>query len=1681
MSGKPAARQGDMTQKGGPIVQGSATVLIGSAGGVACSTCPGGMAVGSPVNPALGAKVLTGSDDLDFALPGPLPLAWQRVYSSYVNPEHGSACGLLGHGWKLPMEMGLRLDAERVVLFDAGGRAITFEEPLEPGEALYSASEDLWLLRGGGAPGAVAPQGAAGGIAAELLPWAWQPRWSHVPAHLRADARCVIAAPGASPTAWAFLPGAPREPRPGQAGQPVPGHVLHEVIDRFGRSQRYRWGESGLEQGRIAGITDGSGRAYALLYERIAQDAEGAAGGATAHPLLGPDDGVRLSGVDCVTNPFDPAQVPGAAARTEPLVRYRYDAAGNLAEVLGRDGTRLRSFGYDPLHRMTSHRVRQGPVHRYVYEDQGPQAPRQGIAPHPGARVIEQHNEEGLSYFFDYRDPPAHGEEGVGDDTGNGPPASTIAPVVSQTLVRDSLGRTTEYHFEGEGGLKRLVRLVAPDGGEQRWRHDSAGRRVAATDALGRTTWWRHDGAGRLLGTQYPDGAGTQQRWGEAGSAQDGLLLESTDAAGLRTRLRYDAWGRLLEAAVLPVGGAGADAEAQALTTRFEYAQPQPDGRFAAHALPWCDQPVAVIDAQGGRKELAYSACGQLTRHTDCSGQSHAWHHGAWGELLEEVDALGQRTHYHHATAHGTLRVVGVQHPGNTAVRYRWTASGLLAAITRGTHDVLEGTGEAAGTSATITYQHDLWGRVVAQAQAGRGVQLRYDLAGRLAELVNENGDVMRFAHDAADRLVQEVGFDGRTQVHGWDAAGQLTHSSDCHGAGHHPGRAAGAAAELGDMVRSRQHYDLRGRLVARVVVKLPAGDGRGTGAEDEQALLQVHRFEYSPRGALATARTWQGEWPRTRQPMQAPPLGAADARPPALPERWLALDTQPLLALLEPPGDPALAALAQQLQAHRLRLDSRVALARDAFGRACGETQTLYRQARQQESGQPPQGSVQGEPAVEFEHTITHALGPLGQRTSTRAQGLGTLQWLSYGPGHVHGLLLEDQPLVDWERDGLHREVGRTLRLQGNDLDGAGALEPILHGRRLDPMGRLLHQDWRGLRRDMAVQPQESHAVQPLGPLATLAQRRYQYDALGLLTGVQTPGEATRYGYDAWQRLTGLHRSAQGGQQPEQAHWRLDAAGNRLPAPTVRAAMPTDDRADWSRQVRENLHDAGFDLLQAGGAPGEAAGTVTHWPGNRIGWSTGEGGEAGATRYRHDAFGNRVQVLHADGRTQRLRYDALHQLSAVWERSDTQGPWRPLARYRYDAFGRRIARTVCAPGAQKEDATTYAGWDGDRQVHIEAPQGIQHTLYEPGSFVPLLRLEREKAIATPMQALLAQDEEAGDGHGAQALFAALPRAQREMMESALEGVIEAGRLERLSAGLPPDVARLLGAGLAAIRGRQDASAGAHATRIRHILCDHLGTPIALVDANGPQTGLVTWAATHHAWGQIREEYNPHGIGQPIRFQGQHLDEETGLHYNRFRYYDPGLGQYVTQDPIGLMGGIHQQTYPLNPLQKSDPLGLFEFPSIELPTLHTPNFDGKGDTAICSYYDTMAQQKPQCSYYPAGALICRSENKLVNSAVNTALVAESAIQGKSLNQSEVLNSIRGKLVKYDQEAQAAGKVDQNGCTRGNEIDAYHDKAFTESGIRSNFYGGNLWFQGTWPNPVPLDPSAGKFDPRRFWN
>jgi RHS repeat-associated protein len=100
------------------------------------------------------------------------------------------------------------------------------------------------------------------------------------------------------------------------------------------------------------------------------------------------------------------------------------------------------------------------------------------------------------------------------------------------------------------------------------------------------------------------------------------------------------------------------------------------------------------------------------------------------------------------------------------------------------------------------------------------------------------------------------------------------------------------------------------------------------------------------------------------------------------------------------------------------------------------------------------------------------------------------------------------------------------------------------------------------------------------------------------------------------------------------------------------------------------------------------------------------------------------------------------------------------------------------------------------------------------------------------------------------------------------------------------------------------------------IITDHLGTPTMMAD----EAGALAWKAQLDLYGVLRADVATTTC--PWRWPGQYEDEETGLVYNRFRYYDPQAGRYIAQDPIGLFGGLNEYDYCVDPLTWSDPFGL---------------------------------------------------------------------------------------------------------------------------------------------------------------
>ncbi|APR75267.1 Rhs-family protein [Minicystis rosea] len=100
-------------------------------------------------------------------------------------------------------------------------------------------------------------------------------------------------------------------------------------------------------------------------------------------------------------------------------------------------------------------------------------------------------------------------------------------------------------------------------------------------------------------------------------------------------------------------------------------------------------------------------------------------------------------------------------------------------------------------------------------------------------------------------------------------------------------------------------------------------------------------------------------------------------------------------------------------------------------------------------------------------------------------------------------------------------------------------------------------------------------------------------------------------------------------------------------------------------------------------------------------------------------------------------------------------------------------------------------------------------------------------------------------------------------------------------------------------------------------MTDDVGTPEALI----LPTGMVAHEVETTVWGRAL----PARSGEPstpLRFAGQYADEETGLSYNRFRYYDPDTGTFLSPDPIGTLGGLNEYAFVPDPNTFLDPLGL---------------------------------------------------------------------------------------------------------------------------------------------------------------
>ena len=889
-----------------------------------------------------------------------------------------------------------------------------------------------------------------------------------------------------------------------------------------------------------------------------------------------------------------------------------------------------------------------------------------------------------------------------------------------------------------------------------RYEYDTQGNLIKATDQNGHTRSYEYNQAHQL--TRYTDrtGRGQNIRY-ESTSPKAKAIAEWADDGSFKTRLEWHP--RLRQVAVY---------DAYDVPTHyyfdldgFTYRTRLADGRekwisrdrqkritrqidFTGLETEQVyndqDQLVKIVQPNGGIILFAYDEAGNLTETKDPEGNIWKKEYDADGNVSKDINPLGQTTQYKYNNDNQLVEVIDAK-GGSKKIQYN--DLGQMISYT-----------DCSGKSSAWEYDED--GTLTAQAAAdAQQVQYLYSTQGKdkgqLQTIIYPDGLKEQFEHDEEGRLLKHTDSKGLITQYQYNPVGLLEQRIDAN------------RHQIG------YQWDKQGRI--------------------QKLINQNHAeylFDYNRYGQLIREQAFDGE------------------------EKHFSYDENGFLSQIRQPNiltefsyhqGGAIASKTythlqtrhRQVEEFEYNLNSQLSKASNA------ESQIdFYRNPLGQLVREHQHYKVPNLPALSA--VLRYEYDELGNLTQTIRPDGQVQANLSYGSGHIYGIAFNQQDMVAFQRDDLHRE---TTRLLANGL---------VQNKNYNDMGLLSSQIIRHEQEtlDQLQQPQLQQAKHQ-------AERHYHYDNNYLLTQVDDSrlGKLS-YQYDPIGRLI----KAQNLYSSES--FSFDPAGNLI-----------DPIATQTSQVKNNL--------------------ITQYQGKH---------------YKYDAQGNVIETSQS-GQTLKLTWDNLNRLI----KSDHNGQ---ITNYGYDVFGRRLFKKNAT-----EDSLTLFGWDGDLMIwesqrsNKEKENYTKHYVYEPDSFVPLLQTGYTRFI----QLIETPDY----------------RQFQDVPYSIYKDPVWKTDTRKNKAELE---------------------------RVAFYHCDQVGTPQTLSN----ELGECIWEIKQDTWGtalEIKaiEQDNPFGHSN-IRFQGQYYDKETGLHYNRYRYYEPYSARYVSKDPIGLNGGLNNSVYVLNTLRWIDPMGL---------------------------------------------------------------------------------------------------------------------------------------------------------------
>lgn len=1039
-----------------------------------------------------------------------------------------------------------------------------------------------------------------------------------------------------------------------------------------------------------------------------------------------------------------------------------------------------------------------------------------------------------------------------------------------------------------------------------RYRYDAGNRLIEVTDVRGHVTRYGYDRSGRIV--QITDAEGRIERL----AYKDGLVSRHTAADGGVTdyAFSYDDVNKQFNSKITgPQTAAGRRVEEQTHNRIGKLVKQVVNGRTDLEMQ--YDSGARIeqsTNARGFKSSVQRNEFEQVTRRTDPAGASQRTSYSAIHlQPTERIDPEGHRTSYTYDDVGNLLGITQAQ----------GTAQQRVIELTRNSLGQIEQVKFVGRTEATGTVTRDaIWiGEYDELGQLrritdpeGHSHQLQFNRAGHLLRYTNPLGQSTAYEVDPAGQNVKETNALGHSRTLAYDKVGNLksvTGPGQYAWSGEYDAmnRAIRSTNAVGGI--SSSEYDTQGN-----VTKETDADGRSSQLQYDNFLRVV--------GYIDGLNNQYGLDYQIQDGSQGGILGSL-----ALPTqvKYPSFTQQTRFDAAERPTSQSL-----QYRNNQGEQTVNASVSYDKRGLVKTETDANGKTRRY---------------VWDALGQISEATDALGGKTTLGYDVRGNLIEVKDAKGNTHRfeydrndrLVKETRPLgqnIGYEYDAAGRLSKRTDP-RGHQhqytWDAAGRVTKIDHKNSAGTLLRTTVNTWdenhnltawsdtdhsrsqtssATLTYDAANRKTGETVTYPGGSTLSYGSTHsaagkqssltwpdgtrieYGYSAHGELQSVSIPGEGTisvnaydwlqpktvtlpggstqNKGYDGLLNLENLNVRTAG----QQSTLNLSHTYGKVQELKQRSRTDTTNNVS-SSQTESFEYDEEIRLTQANKDTGGLFGSSTE-------------------SFTLDAVANRTAHSETPGA---WTYDANNRLTKIGSGScGTSG----TVCYSYDEAGNLIQKT-------EENKTTQYGYDSqNRLIEVKAGTSGNETLIAQYGYDPMNRRLWKLQLRDKAGQPLAQAKRTFYLYSDAGLIA----ESTEPVTVNQDGSISSQATPQITAQYGPKPGNPFTTGTLFIKTKN--SNGQDTIAYYHH--DHLGTPIQATDKDGK----VVWAAKYEPFGRAiivtpaATTENP-TITSNLRLPGQYEDQETGLHYNWNRYYEPATGRYVTEDPIGLEGGVNVYAY----------------------------------------------------------------------------------------------------------------------------------------------------------------------------